>query len=130
MERIIKFRQPLFEENGGFMRFHYWGVDKEKIFTAPVGNLNDHEKKQGSQQFTGCIDKNGKEIYEGDLIQQFITVEPYPVFFKNGTFMLMSEPLCYDFGVRDDIEESMLYETYHWAVVVGNIYENADLIKP
>lgn len=81
-------------------------------------------------QFTGCLDKNGVEIYEGDLIRQFNGAkEPFPVFFKNGCFMWKSEPLCYDFGVRGDEEESMLYEPSHWAEVIGNIYEHPELIK-
>lgn len=73
-------------------------------------------------QYTGLKDKNGKEIYEGDILEGYKCA--YPVTFKNGAFMWNDDFLGYT------IEAD--YEAHYWITddgcnmleVVGNIYEN------
>ncbi len=65
------------------------------------------------QQYTGLKDKNGKEIYEGDLIkneyeERIRVVEYLPEYGFTGNF-----PEGYDFSDSENI---------------GNIYENPDLL--
>ncbi|KQL21763.1 hypothetical protein AN957_02890 [Cytobacillus solani] len=68
-------------------------------------------------EFTGLKDKNGKEIYEGDIIalpykRTFpeLGLQNHTVIFKNGYFS------CSD------------YNTYA-SEVIGNIYENPELLN-
>ncbi|WP_287677642.1 YopX family protein [Bacteroides sp.] len=68
-------------------------------------------------QFTGLHDKNGKEIYEGDIISN----ESYKgiVVYKNGSFVLDLGKSCgcvYLFCL-----DSLL--------VIGNIYDNPELLE-
>ena len=62
-------------------------------------------------QYTGLKDKNGKEIYEGDVVKGAWNDDVYPVEF---TFSWIHQYVEYG---REPLE------------VIGNIYENPDLIK-
>ena len=68
-------------------------------------------------QFTGLLDKNGKEIYEGDIVRQGV------VEFKFGKWLIVNK--------QDDLKTKILYDTIHDTneqEIIGNIYENPNLL--
>lgn len=69
-------------------------------------------------QFIGLHDHNGKEIWEGDIVR-YTNNEGYDV---NGSVIWLNEEACFylnSFPLWQQTEKE----------VIGNIFENADLLK-
>ena len=128
MNRIIKFR---FWENSSKTMID-WLCVRQTAFNR--GDMRLMYDMMGTNpdiikmQFTGLLDKNGKEIYEGDLLSPFHeSIGPYWVVFENGSYV------CYHkhgrWGLLSRAFEADILKDYS-PVVIGNIYENPELLKP
>lgn len=78
-------------------------------------------------QFTGIVDKNGKEIYFGDILDY----EDVDTDKGNHKIAEVTRTICNGAGVLIDYQISDLWEdeTVHVFEVIGNIYENPELLK-
>jgi hypothetical protein len=75
-------------------------------------------------QFTGLKDKNGKEIYEGDILK-IKELPPQEVFWVNELAQYRLLP----FDCRNEWDKGRTIEFAKIGIVIGNIYENPELLK-
>jgi uncharacterized phage protein (TIGR01671 family) len=99
---------------------------EEFFFFKGIGTRSVNHFRLIIMQYTGLKDKNGKEIYEGDvckLLNQFHLNEIYSVKFIGGSFCLSNElePYIPFFAYDKDKIDYM--------EVIGNIYENPELLE-
>ena len=95
-------------------------VDQSSVFVSPdyvfVDNLV-------IMQSTGLLDKNGKEIFEGDIV--LVLDSPYTVFYDNerGSYRLKPHDDRWNVDYMSNFSHGGNFE------VVGNIYENPELLE-
>ena len=81
-----------------------------------------------TRQYTGLKDKNGVEIYEGDIVKAF-----HFEYETNTTTAVVWEKCAFSLGIdwKDGIHDWHSMEQYDSCdlEVIGNIYENSELIK-
>lgn len=85
-----------------------------------IGWMDADDKCIDLMQFTGLKDKFGKEIYEGDIVIHLDSADTCVVIFQKETAMFLAQEIgdeTLGFGIEDV------------TAVIGNIYENADLLS-
>jgi len=135
-QREIKFRLRIGNEIVGYERiqpnedgylistYSFDNLTGKGIFGGWIYKQMEHKEKD---QYTGLKDKNGKEIYEGDivkytkhngyLVDDFIS----EVFWEDVQWSIGDEEL----GRVDELK----YDILNHLEVIGNICENKDLLK-
>lgn len=135
MERQIKFRAKHIE-NGAWLYGDLLQSNEGSVYIGVHGqyiddgyHFNDmydetcYVDEDTIGQFTGLLDKNGKEIYEGDVILQqgYSGKKPMLVRFEHGAFIVGWH------GGSSTATRPMLIQKR--CEVLGNIYDNPELIS-
>ena len=131
--REIKFRRPILID-GKFDHFSYWGVKiSGSSFVGPESGTGHKE----DEQYTSLKDRNGKDIYEGDLVRNFLTCNYalsksppiYEVVFKDAGFGFLADSNHGEYNmVSNKYRPGELTKPDNWEII-GNIHQNPELIK-
>ena len=118
-------------------KFRAWYKKTKKMFKVITIDFNYkevycHSTESGNNyvitlewaetmQFTTLKDKNGKEIFEGDIVKCEIGAIVFllRIVFEDGQFLAVS---------NDDLTNFPLFEIFYKCEIVGNIYENEKLL--
>ena len=108
----------------------YIDIHSSAIMIDELNNLNDNLIVE---QFTGLHDKNGKEIYEGDKLRddyydEDTVIEDYAVVVWDGKLCqwAIDNSFAQDGSSYTNLVEYFGRENLE---IIGNVFENADLVK-
>jgi uncharacterized phage protein (TIGR01671 family) len=128
MDREIKFRAWV-ESNKAMCKVEKilsFENDMHFILDDDTSDLGNHYGASllwaELMQYTGLKDKNGKEIYEGDIIEFKVGNDVRvrdSVSFRGGSFILTK---------RVELLRTQIVP-HKEPIVIGNIYENSDLLE-
>ena len=140
------------------LKFRAWDKNNKKFFNVSQIVFEGFGKKEGVQiddeglrwldyndvilmQFTGLMDKNGKKIYEGDILGELFGGEllefaTWEIIFENACFGYRATKINLENYPSEDpclkpfynSEDQELVNTERFEVI-GNIYENRELME-
>ncbi len=114
--------------NDKIIKFRVWSKKESKyLYPDNFADLGayfilSHNQRDGNyifQQFTGLSDVNGKEIYEGDILESII---------DDRKSIGLCKSILGGWKIFNIKEVSIAWDRFE-EKIIGNIFENPELIK-
>jgi len=135
-----KYFEPTYEADNGKLEYLTIGMNGDLTMIKINGQYHEStfEHRFIVEQYTGLLDKNGVEIYEGDiLLERDATIwEKYTK--PDGSEWSRMSKIKKDeyYTVYFDSEKAQFVASNHWlwstyklTEVIGNIHENKELLE-
>lgn len=121
--RVIKFRAWDKERKEWLKKSDIYDMLKDQALWNP--EMSEYYK---IQQFTGLFDKNDKEIFEGDIIK--FEYNPRNILICKVEYSNYNASFdIYHYYTPNNKESMPIGLTKERAEIIGNIFENSDLLK-
>lgn len=120
MSRDIKFRAWI--KNNKRMEMC---IEVNPFYIGDCDRFHWKHEEVELMQYTGLKDKNGNEIYEGDILEFVATKTKWIVSYSHGAFVISYQNsninILYDCSIKDGMLKHM--------EIIGNIYKNPELLE-
>lgn len=123
------------------IKFRLWDTKHESFVNEPYhaisllgsiqieGHTSVEPKRYIVQQFTGLKDVHGTDIYEDYIVKNVVYRFNGVVFFDRGSFWVRERLSNVDEGLYDDREKETRWSIDLEWEIIGNIWENPELLK-
>jgi len=132
--REIKFRLRIGDEIVGYEKWRddtvvepsygcWWVYSRDNEMWS-AGSISHTDK----DQFTGLCDKKGKEIYEGDILQDTYIINNQEHKSRTMQVLWIPEDCCFGLKPSTPYDYSPLNSNKH-REIIGDVFQNKDLLK-
>ena len=119
-------------DNGEWAYGDYWHLPEKNFYCISDKEFNRKVDPETVGQFTGLTDKNGKKIFEGDIIK-IISDYDYPDDYRISKVYVYNGVFCVDFRYYDFDSTALAFLVDYIPdgdfEVIGKIHDNPELLE-